>query len=299
MANEHSDRIVEYLDYLFSVRSVSAQTLRAYCGDLDHFTRWCAGQRVEPEQATARDVRLFIGGLGREGLAAVSINRVLSSLRGFFRYMIRFSYRTDNPAASIRNLKQPKKVPSFLWEAEMAQFADLPDTAGILWRERDKALILTLYSAGLRISELASLTLPNCEPDLSAARVIGKGDKERVVYFSDEARAALTAYLPSRLEKMRHPVDALFISHRGKPISIPGVRWIIGQYAKASGLDKNIHPHSLRHSFATHLVNAGCDVRIVQELLGHSSISTTARYTHVHIEHLKAVYEKAHPHAKG
>jgi site-specific recombinase XerD len=292
-----SDKISEYLDYLFSVRFVSAQTLRAYCNDLDRFVTWCQTHNVDMEQADARDVRLFIGELGTKGLAAVSVNRSLSSIRGYFRYLIRFSYRSDNPTASLRNLKTPKPLPGFLWEAEMAQFADLPNTANILWPERDKALILTMYSAGLRISELVFLSMQNCDPDLSSARITGKGNKERFVFFSDEAKDALTAYLPSRAEKIKKPTDALFISSKGKPISVPGVRWIIAQYAAQYGIEKNVHPHSLRHSFATHLVNAGCDVRVVQELLGHSSISTTARYAHINMEHLKEVYEKAHPHA--
>jgi integrase/recombinase XerC len=296
MANDEHG-IDEYLDYLFSVRGASEQTLRAYRNDLEHFAAWCSANGVVAEQAVPRDIRLFVGELGREGLAAVSVNRALSSLRGFFRYLVRFSYRTDNPALLLRNLKTPKNLPVFLWEAEMARFADSPNTAGILWRERDRALILVLYSAGLRISELASLSLEQCEDDLSSAKITGKGDKERMVFFSDEAVEALAAYLPQRLERVKAPTDSLFISLKGgRPLSIPGIRWIIGQYAAVCGLDK-IHPHALRHSFATHLVNAGCDVRVVQELLGHSSISTTARYAHVNIEHLKAVYEKSHPHA--
>jgi integrase/recombinase XerC len=185
----------------------------------------------------------------------------------------------------------------------MAKFAALPDKTDILWQERDKALILAMYSAGLRISELAGISIGDCEADMTSARVIGKGNKERFVFFSDEAQEAIADYLPSRTEKLKPetPTDRLFISQKGLPLSVPGVRWIIARYAEQfnvqTGLGKNIHPHSLRHSFATHLVNAGCDVRVVQELLGHSSISTTARYAHVNMEHLKEVYDNAHPHA--
>jgi len=136
---------------------------------------------------------------------------------------------------------------------------------------------------------------------MEGARVLGKGDKERMVFFSDEARAAIMDYLPQRAAKIKaaHPTDVLFVSGKGRPISVSGVRWIITQYALVSGLGKNIHPHSLRHSFATHLVNAGCDVRIVQEMLGHANLSTTQRYAHVNIEGLKKVYAKAHPHARS
>jgi integrase/recombinase XerC len=180
----------------------------------------------------------------------------------------------------------------------MARFSALPGTAGILWPQRDRALILVMYSGGLRVSETVSLSLKDLERDLSGARVTGKGDRERQVFFSGEAGEALGDYLPSRKMRIRaeKPTDRLFISRKGTPISVPGVRWIIAKYSERSGLEKDIHPHSLRHSFATHLVNSGCDVRVVQELLGHASISTTQRYTHVETERLKRVYRKSHPH---
>jgi integrase/recombinase XerC len=185
----------------------------------------------------------------------------------------------------------------------MANFASLPEASGILLPERDKALILAMYSAGLRISETVSLTVEKISSNFEEAKITGKGGKQRYVFFSEEAKEAILEYLPHRAVKLKNAsVDdkkgSLFINRKGHPISIPGVRWIISRYAQQSGLGKNIHPHSLRHSFATHLVNSGCDVRIVQEMLGHSSLSTTQRYTHVNIENLKKVYENAHPHAR-
>jgi integrase/recombinase XerC len=298
MSNKKTDKIQEYLGYLRSVRSVSERTLHAYAKDLDRFSSYCKNRGAVPEAATPYEVQGFIGDLGAEGMASISVNRALSSIRGFYRWLIRFGFRNDNPVDNLRNLKTPKNLPVFLWEGEMAGFAELPEIAGILWPLRDKALILAMYSAGLRISEVVSLSLNSLERDFSSGRVIGKGDKERYVFFSDEAREALAAYLPVRNARLReeHPTDRLFINHRGGAISVAGVRWIIARYAERSGLQKNVHPHALRHSFATHLVNAGCDVRIVQELLGHASLSTTQRYTHVDIERLKGVYAKAHPH---
>jgi len=289
----------EYLLYLTSVRGVSERTTSAYSRDLLHFTAYCANHDFSGETATASQVRGFIADLSAEGVASVSVNRALSSIRGFYRWMVRFGHRGDDPTSPLRNLKTPKTLPAFLWEAEMAHFSELPDTAGILWPERDKALILAMYSGGLRISETASLSLKDMEAGLSGARIIGKGNKERQVFFSEEAREALLLYLPARLSRIKaeRPTDRLFVSCKGAPISVPGVRWIISKYAERSGLEKSIHPHSLRHSFATHLVNSGCDVRIVQELLGHASISTTQRYTHVDMERLRNVYNKAHPHA--
>jgi integrase/recombinase XerC len=293
-------KMQEYLDYLRVVRGVSERTLKAYNSDLEHFSAYCANHGFVPETAEPQEVRLFIADLSAEGIASVSVNRALSSIRGFYRYLVRFGYRTDDPADLLKNLKTPKTLPAFLFETEMAQFSELPDTAGILWPERDKAVILTMYSGGLRISELVELSLKNMERDLSGARIIGKGDKERTVFFSDEAKEALAAYLPVRKARIKaeHPTDRLFVNKKGEPISIPGIRWIISKYAERSGLGKIIHPHSLRHSFATHLVNSGCDVRVVQELLGHASISTTQRYTHVDTDRLKKVYEKAHPHGR-
>ncbi|GHU01705.1 tyrosine recombinase XerC [Spirochaetia bacterium] len=287
-----------YLEYLGSVRGVSARTLTAYGKDLAHFSVYCENNGISALNASPQEARGFIADLRAEGNAAVSVNRALSSLRGFYRWLLRFGYRADDPTSPLRNLKTPKTLPSFLWEGEMANFAELPDTAGILWPRRDKALILVMYSAGLRISEVVSLNLSAIDPGLEAGRVIGKGDKERYVFFSDECRDALKEWLPERQLKIKaeHPTDRLFINMKGNPISIPGVRWIIARYAEQSGLPKNIHPHALRHSFATHLVNGGCDVRLVQELLGHASISTTQRYTHVDMERLKKVYEQSHPH---
>ena len=299
-AGREKNLVENYLDYLSSVRGVSDRTASAYARDLRHFVNYCGNHDFTPEKAEPSQVRGFIADLSAEGVASVSVNRALSSIRGFYRWMVRFGYIAEDPSALLRNLKTPKTLPAFLWEGEMAHFSELPDTAGILWPERDKALILAMYSGGLRVSETVGLSLKNMEGDLSGARIIGKGNKERFVFFSEESREALETYLSARKQRIKaeRPTDRLFINLKGDPISVPGVRWIISQYAQRSGLGKNIHPHSLRHSFATHLVNSGCDVRVVQELLGHASISTTQRYTHVNMERLRKVYNKAHPHGE-
>ena len=291
----------EYLSYLESVKGCSRRTVEAYSNDLMRYVNYCANRGFVPEKAAAYEVQSFIADLSAESMAATSVNRCLSSIRGFYRWMVRFNKREDNPCSSLRNVKTPVKLPSVLWENEMADFAALPETAGILWPERDKALILTMYSAGLRISEAVSLSMANISRALDEARITGKGGKQRYVFFSDEAKEAIVEYLPQRAARLRMAgIDgkkgALFINRKGQPISVPGVRWIISRYAQHSGLGKNIHPHSLRHSFATHLVNSGCDVRVVQEMLGHSSLSTTQRYTHINIENMKKVYAASHPH---
>jgi len=274
------------------------------------FARYCDARGVEPEKALALHAQGFVAEMGARGDAPSSSNRRLSALRGFFRWLMRMDLRADNPCDSIASAKTPKSLPSVLWEDEMAEFAALPQKDSNLWPERDKAIILVMYSAGLRISELVSLGMKALAPGFDGARVIGKGGKERAVFFSPEARAALLDYLPLREARIRAaginacaPDDALFISARARAISVPGVRWIVARYARTfaagGGHGKNVHPHSLRHSFATHLVNAGCDVRVVQELLGHASLSTTQRYAHVNIARLKKAYARAHPHARA
>ena len=298
--------IGQYLDYLGGVRKVAARTLGSYEGDLSKFAGYCDNHGIDPGKATALQVQGFIADLSAERAAPTSVNRRLSSVRGFYRWMIRFGKRADDPCASLRNLKAPKGLPSVLWEDEMADFAALPEAKGMLWPVRDKALIMAMYSAGLRISELASLSMKTLTGKADGARVVGKGGKERRVFFSEEAQSAILEYLPERDAGIRSAglggcdrEGALFVSRRGKALSVPGVRWLIEQYARHSGLGKYVHPHSLRHSFATHLVNAGCDVRIVQEMLGHASLSTTQRYAHVNIARLKKVYGQAHPHGSA
>jgi integrase/recombinase XerC len=302
MQNIYSQIIMEYLSYMESVKGCSPRTIEAYKNDLLRYANYCANHGIVPHEAAPYEVQSFIAELTAEKMAAASVNRCLSTIRGFYRWTVRFEKRLDNPCRSLRNIKMPVRLPDVLWENEMADFAALPEASGILWPQRDKALIMAMYSGGLRISEAVSLSMANMSAGLDEAKITGKGGKQRYVFFSGEAVAAIREYLPQRAELLKTAgIDgeksALFISRRGRHISIPGVRWIIYRYAMNSSLGKNIHPHVLRHSFATHLVNSGCDVRVVQEMLGHSSISTTQRYTHVNIEKMKKVYAASHPHA--
>jgi len=310
VGSRESGVITDYLSYLGAVRGLSERTLAAYGDDLGMFANYCDNHGIDPQKASSHEVRGFIADLSFERASAASVNRRLSSVRGFYRWLTKFRGRVDNPCDGgpgglIRNVKAPQTLPSLLWEDEMADFADLPDEKKMLWPARDKAMILTMYSAGLRISELVSLNMKSMAANMEGARITGKGGKERMVFFSEEAQVAIREYLGERDARIRMAglkgedlKGALFVSHKGRSVSISGVRWIISQYAMVSGLGKNIHPHSFRHSFATHLVNAGCDVRVVQEMLGHARLSTTQRYSHVSMERLKKVYAKAHPHAR-
>jgi integrase/recombinase XerC len=300
--NDSQAVIREYLAYIESVRGCSASTVESYKTDLFRYVNYCENHGIVAEAATPYEVQSFLTDLSAERAASSSVNRCLSSIRGVYRWMVRFNKRIDNPCAGLKNVKTPITLPSVLWEKEMADFAALPESAGILWPARDKALIMAMYSTGLRISELVSLSTDNVSSTLDDARIIGKGGKERYVFFSEEAKEALTDYLPERAARLRMTgikgdKKAFFISRKGRALSITGTRWIIARYAQQSGLEKRVHPHTMRHSFATHLVNAGCDVRMVQEMLGHSSLSTTQRYAHVNIERLKKTYSAAHPHA--
>ena len=300
---EMTGTVKEYLTYLAAVKGCSVRTIESYRNDLSRYVNYCFNSGIDHEKAVSYEVQSFIADLSAENMAAVSVNRCLSAIRGFYKWMVRMEKRIDNPCSSICNIKTPARLPSVLWEDEMANFASLPGNADILWPQRDKALILAIYSAGLRISEAASLNMSNMSASFDEAKITGKGGKQRYVFFSGEARNAIAEYLPERAARlamngMDEKKCSLFISRKGKNISINGIRWIIANYAQQMGYGKNIHPHTLRHSFATHLMNSGCDVRVVQEMLGHSSLSTTQRYTHITIENLKKVYKNAHPHAR-
>lgn len=304
----------EYLAYLAGVRSLSPRTIAGYRRDLVLFDRYL---EVPPLEAGVSDIRLFIAGLGSESYESSSLNRILASVRGFYRYAVHFGLRTDNPSTAVRNLKIPKKLPRFLFADEAAVFCASPSVSlpsGIapggtaktgpasLWPERDTALLTLLYSTGCRVSEIASLKLSDIDPGGTSAIVTGKGSKERTVFFSKAARKALSLYMAGRKScLMRHQENSaahksLFISKRGNPLSVRGIQFILAHYSGSSGAQGHLSPHALRHSFATTLVNRGADIRIVQELLGHASISTTQRYTHVTQERLKKLYHQAHPH---
>ncbi len=287
-----------WLEYLRRMRGLSPATILSYRHDLTLFCEHCGAAGVEPDAATRSDVRAFIAYLSDCRSSARSINRALASIRGYFRYLVRFGLRGDNPAEGLHNLKTDQRVPNFLWEGDMARLAERSGEGG-LWPLRDQALVLAIYSSGLRVSEAMSLTLSRLERGYSGARVVGKGNRERVVFFSAEASAAIAAWIPARASRIpaEEAHEYLFINQRGAPLTARGFRWILDYYTRDLDLSMSVSPHALRHSFATHLVNAGCDIRLVQEMLGHASLSTTQRYAHIDMERLKTLYAKAHPHS--
>ena len=300
----------EYLRYSAGVRHFSEKTIEAYRNDLKLFSDWLAENEIGFTEVTGSLMRIFAAELGNRHFAPASINRTLSCVRGFYRYALRKGLCTVNPAAAVRNLKQPEKLPRFLFPDEADHFCEFPKEAGILWYARDAALFSSLYSTGCRVSELQALTVQDLQDNCSWAIVYGKGGKERKVFFADFAQEALQRYLPERAELLaslrvqqnltipsKTPEDALFLNCRGGALTRYGISYIINRYTALLPNYKKLTPHAFRHSFASMFVTRGADIRVVQELLGHSSISTTQRYTHITAAQLQDMYRKAHPHA--
>ena len=290
-------RIEDYLSYLESVRGLSERTLRVYGDDLERYESFLSGADIDA--AVAHDIRSFAGTLVMEGKAASSVNRALSTIRGFYRYRMRFGGLTSDPGREVENLSATRPLPKFMFEDEMAQLIESIDGTGFA-ETRDRALFEVLYSTGCRASEISGMTIDKIDFPRGIIRVLGKGSKERVVFLGRMASTALANYLvmrAMRLTKLRASDHRrAFINVKGGPLTVRGIEKIVEKRRAASNMKKIVSPHAFRHSFATQLVAAGADIRVVQEMLGHSSISTTQVYTHVDMEHLRKVYELAHPH---
>jgi integrase/recombinase XerC len=287
--------IAAFLRHLEQERGLSPHTLRAYTSDLDQFRSYLVaevGEGVRPEDVDHVLIRGFLASLHTKGLLKVSSARKLASLRTFFRFLVREGRLKTSPARPLFSPKLEKKIPAHLGEDEMAAFLDVPGEGPAVLRNR--ALLELLYATGIRCAELVSLDQDDLDLEGKLVRVLGKGRKERVVPFGGQARDALRAYLAPRGEE-RGPV---FRNARGGRLSDRSVRAIVAQRVKALAIERRVSPHTLRHSFATHLLERGADLRAIQELLGHASLSTTQRYTHVDARHLIEVYGRAHPRAR-
>ncbi len=237
-------------------------------------------------------VRKYLAQLKERNLSARTVGRKLSSLRSFFRFLIKEGYIKVNPVDAITSPKQEKTLPKFLTEEDVVRLIEAPDRQ-TLKGLRDHAILETLYSTGMRISELVSLTEEAVDFIGATVRVLGKGKKERVVPIGERALRAIRNYLAKR----KVASHFIFLNKNKKPLSARGFRKEMDKYIRLISLKEHISPHTLRHSFATHLLNRGADLRSVQELLGHANLSTTQIYTHLTTEKLKSMYEKAHPRA--
>ena len=300
--------IDRYLEHLKDERLVSTHTLRAYSGDLERFVQFLArdfldqdSDRIRPRDADSLAVRSFIAALARKGVGKRTQARSLSALRGLFRFACREGTLTSNPAATVRSPKQPSRLPRHLRPGEIEDLIDAARGDGPLNR-RDLALLELLYASGLRVGELTGLDWNDVDLDARTVRVLGKGGKERMVPFGRPAAEALRSWLESWDQIRRQSSatdDPVFLNFRGGRLSARSVRRILDRYVESAAVAAGVHPHTLRHTFATHLLEGGADLRTIQELLGHSSLSTTQRYTHVEIDRLLQVYRESHPRAKG
>ncbi len=330
------ETIEKFLQYLSSVRNSSPHTILNYGKDLDQFVTYLSPPGVQPPSlsgVTHQVVREFVGYLHDQGLQKSSVARKLAALRSFFKYCVREGILVENPARLVPTPKLPKRIPSVLSAEEMSGFLDHLEAPGAgspkprrappadseaegtpppvleerLMLRRDRALLELLYAAGLRVSELTGLNLADIDRKERILRVRGKGNKERIVPFGGKAHEALEKYWALRDELLRQESprargarphhNAVFLNYAGRRLTQRSVGRIVKKYVRLANINWDLHPHSLRHAFATHLLADGADLRAIQELLGHQSLSTTQKYTHASIRQLMEIYDKSHPHA--
>ncbi len=296
-------RIDQYIKYLALEKGASEHTCRSYFNDLSHLAGFISASGLIPKSKRGevdvsridRDIiRIYLRALFRSNKRS-SIARKLAAIRSFFQYLVREGIISTNPAKGVATPKREKYIPSTLSIDEMFRMLDAPDKSNPIGL-RDRAILELLYSSGIRVGELTQLNCDDVDLELGIIKVLGKGRKERIVPIGSKAIEAIKNYLGRRGLPSGNGSDRpLFINTRGGRLTDRTVRRIVEKYGKECGLARSISPHALRHTFATHLLDAGADLRDIQELLGHVSLSTTQKYTHVSIDGLMEVYDKAHP----
>lgn len=316
--------IEKFLRYLSSERNVSSHTLRNYASDLQQFQTYLTPPDSPPVKIAEIDhrvIREYLGYLHDQQLQKSSMARKLAALRSFLKFCAREGMVRENAARLVATPKLPKRVPSILSAEEMKEFLDGLATvqesrakrqptrraragqhSAIVLLQRDRAILELLYASGLRVSELTGLNVEDIDRQERMLKVVGKGNKERIIPYGSKAEEALERYWPVRsklLARAGRAADtrAVFLSHEGRRMGSRSVARMVKKYVRLMNVNGDLHPHSLRHAFASHLLADGADLRAIQELLGHSSLSTTQRYTHASIRQLMDVYDKAHPHA--
>jgi integrase/recombinase XerC len=286
-----------FLRHLVRERNASPNTVRAYGEDLEQLADYAArelGREARPQDVDHILIRGFLAELHRRGLSKASSARKLAGIRTFFRWLCREGRLDSNPARVLATPRREKRIPSVLDEDEVAALLDVPGLG--LQATRARAILELLYATGIRCAELVGLDLGEVDLESRMVRVLGKGRKERIVPFGARARDALRGWLEERAG-LPSRADALFLNARGRRLSDRSVRALVARRVRQVALARRCSPHTLRHSFATHLLTRGADLRAIQELLGHASLSTTQRYTHVDTRRLLEVYRKAHPRA--
>jgi len=292
----------QYLEYLRGVRNLSLNTVASYSKDMDLFYGFLSDKKLSEEDLSIKGVREFVAELSARHLSSRSINRIISCIRGYYRFKQRYGYSERNPFGTLKMLKTERWLPGFMLEKEITTLTEAPIQRFL--DLRDRFLIEFLYSTGCRVGELVALNANDLDLKEGAVKVMGKGRKERIVYIGKKARSLATEYLLRKaayartLPREDKVTQALFINSRGGRLSSRGVRVALDRLLAKVRLPKHVSPHTFRHTFATHILNRGADIRVVQELLGHASLSTTQVYTHLGVDRLKDIYRHAHPHAR-
>jgi integrase/recombinase XerC len=301
--------IGQFKKYLLGEKNSSPHTVVSYMADLRQFAAFlresghaCDSGQIVLEHIDRMAVRSFMGHLYKQSNSGATMGRKLAVLSAFFKFFCREGVLKNNPAKSVPVPRKTKKLPVYLPVDDMFRLLELPAKEGFIGL-RDRAILELFYSTGMRISELVSLRLDQLHLKNRMVKVLGKGRKERLSPLGRQAVCALQAYFEARnvlLRKRRdgEAVDSVFLNWRGVAITVRGVRKIICQYGKRGSFPGRVTPHSLRHSFATHMLEAGADLRSIQEMLGHSSLSTTQKYTHLTVDRLMQTYDQAHPRAQ-
>jgi len=286
--------IEKFIRYLEIEKNYSGYTILNYRHDLEEFRKFL-GEGGSIEKVNYLLLRKYLAQLKEKALTSRTISRRLSSLRSFFKFLTREGLLKNNPILSLSSPKLDKHLPQFLTEEEVTKLINLvvPKNKKDELSIRNKAILETFYSTGMRVSEAVSLDIDDVDFITGTVKVMGKGKKERLVPIGDHAMSALRYYLENRKKKQ----EALFLNKNGKRITDRGVRGVVSRYLRLASIKEGVSVHTLRHSFATHLLNHGADLRSVQELLGHANLSTTQIYTHLTTDKLKSVYDKAHPRA--
>jgi len=286
----------EYLKFLKYQKNYSMETIDSYEEDIIEYFDFLDKEDLNLLKVKYDDIRIFLVGLDEKHNKASTVSRKLSSLRGFYKFLINNEYVTNNPFTLVKMPKKDKKLPRFFYYNELEELFLIPDVS-IPLGQRDRLILEILYASGVRVSELVNIKLSDINDE--EIKVLGKGNKERITRIGEYAREYLDLYLDDGYLKLnKNNEKYLFLNNNGKVLTTRGIRYILDKIIQKSSVGKKISPHMLRHSFATHLLNEGCDILSVQELLGHESLSTTAIYTHVTTDRLKEVYYKAHPRAK-
>ena len=298
------DHVEAFLDYLRYEKNYSPHTVKSYGRDLEEFTRYLepgTAGKIALEALDHITIRDFLGHLVGKGNGKRSVARKLASLRSFFRFLHRRGELESNPAQLVATPRQPVRTPRFLTIRQMEELLSLPDLSSDRG-QRDRAILEVLYGTGIRVGELVSLNLGSPALEEALLRVRGKGRKERLVPFGSPAAEALREYLPIRnrivrAQRSTRLTEALFVNLRGGRLSTRSVQRILEGYVQQCSVAIAVHPHLLRHTFATHLLNNGADLRSIQELLGHENLSTTQKYTHLSVDELVRIYRSSHPKA--